>query len=276
MRSKRGAEDQPTEADYEALKQKAISLELAGPIFDRALAYYKKELSQQKTKRPCFMAADLTNPDLGKIWLLCTKPVKVLTMPTFFAVGQGSGCQSHAYVNKGACAKYFGNKKDWCLPVGGAFRTGKSTKASGSARTFVPLEGLEAGINDNTRARRIGFHKTVTYDGRPYSASIGPDKSQGCFTIPHDINDFGMDDLSSDVEGGSMSFYVYPAHADIQKFVAGEEVYWNARCKQEIGKPAFFSASGAKDVIDQTALQQDELDFVHDYIQEDAPEPTEQ
>ncbi|MGE3684207.1 MAG: hypothetical protein AB7G93_20995 [Bdellovibrionales bacterium] len=120
--------------------------------------------------------------------------------------------------------------------------TQEVTQDNSSQRPFVELEGLDIGDNDNSRARRVGLHQDILHNGKPAKGSVNWfQHSQGCFTLPKDLPEFQMTDLSGDSEGGGVALYVYPSRSDVEKFYkTGQPEYWHASCRSEVSNPGWY------------------------------------
>lgn len=255
----------------EDLKKMAKEKGVPDIVLDRAFAHYKDQLSQGQTLRSCFMAGDLTTADKGQSWIICaTEPPKVISLSMLYGNGQGANCRDDAYQNREGCAKYFSNKKNSCLPMGGRYITQEATVAQNSKRNFVELKGLDS-FNENAKSRRIGIHRNVLHDGRPaYSHEVAADGSNGCFVLPPDLGDFSDVDLSSGNNGLGMTLYVYPEPKDIKSFVEGGNPYWSSSCKEKILAPAWIGKDGDY-YYKPEAIAKDQEEFINNYYQEPAP-----
>lgn len=233
------------------LRAGALANGVPGVIFERAYANYLEQMKQGKTSRGCFMAADLTTPEKGRVWTLCLgKPVSISEVETYWGSGGGPGCLPHLFRNnQSSCAKFFGNKPGYCLSAGGNYITGEVERQGGMSREFVQLIGLDKNDNDNTEVRNVGIHQTSTDDGtKSYVGATDPiNYSQGCLTIPFRGSwpiQADMTEYSKRQPQGGMPLYVYPSKADIVEFRnTGKAPYWNEKCAKDIGKPAWLGVS---------------------------------
>jgi hypothetical protein len=212
-----------------------------GLIFDRAMANYEKLLQSNQTSSNCLMAADLTS-EQPQSWRICTGPQKVEKMPLQVGSGEGAGCASHVFKNNG-CMKFFGNRKNYCLPSGGNYVTEDVYSARPNQSPFVALKGLDVGLNDSS-AGGVGLQQAGT-DGK---VAWDP-KSQHIFALPAPKADgMKMQDFSAKRTGGGMSVYIYPAREDIKRFrETGSPNYWSDDCAKKIGKPGWLGDKKASD-----------------------------
>lgn len=210
-------------------------------IFDRAMANYEKQLQSNQTSSNCFMAADLTS-EQPQSWRICSNPQKVEKMPLQVGSGDTAGCAPHVFKNNG-CMKFFGNRKNYCLPSGGNYVTEDVYSARPNQSPFVVLKGLDTGLNDNS-AGGVGLQQAGA-DGK---VAWDP-KSQSIFALPAPKSDgMKMQDFSAKRTGGGMSVYIYPAREDIKRFrEMGSANYWSADCESKIGKPGWLGDKKASD-----------------------------
>lgn len=243
-------------------------------IFERALDNYRQRRAAGETSRPCFMAADMTTPDQGVLWQICLQPkVSVLQMPTYYGTGLGPTCENHPYRNNyRSCARYFGNKKNFCLTAGGNYLTTNVTQSSGSQRPFVELKGFDTDENDNTAERSVGIHQTLLHDGKNYVGQIDRSRySNGSLTLPVTGDRIDPVELSFAGRDGGMALYVYPSRQDILDFrTNGKAAYWNPTCAGQIGSPGWI---GSKDQAAPT-LEEASLDaLTPDQVKPQSPDP---
>lgn len=202
-------------------------------IFDRALANHESLSRKNQTTSNCFMAADLT-PAQPKAWRICANPVKVEKLPMQVGKGEGAGCAHHIYKNE-SCLRFFGNRKNYCLPAGGNYITQDVYSGRPNQSSFVTLKGLDAGLNDSA-ARGVGLQQ-VSKDGH----LEWDRKSQSIFALPARKDGVILEDMAAKRTGGGMSMYIYPAREDIKRFrELGSANYWSQDCESKIGKPGWL------------------------------------
>lgn len=231
---------------------------LDAAVLNKAFRHFKTREGKGHTKRGCFMAGDLTLPNGGKLFLVCMSPEKVLPLSTVTGKGFGSGCYGHPYTNRTECTKYFSNKRNYCLSMGGAFATKFAVRSNGSKRTFVELEGLEE-YNKNALSRQVGMMQAIDRSGN----RISDPKSHGAFVVNDDLSKFDIEDLGFNDTGREFSMYIYPSADDINDVIKGKRgAYWNKQCLSQIQKPGWIGED--EFFLDKKASWPDEVKFFNE------------
>lgn len=268
-----GAGRAPTPRLSAAVRAKARELGLPEAVLERGFANYKALFAAGKTQRACFMAGDLTTSERAQIYTVCLEPsISVSRHESLFGLGYGAECNSSMFRNDQGCAKFFGNRVNSCLSAGGAYLTGlatqtKSAKSPNPNRIFVDLVGQEKGANDNAVKRRVGLNLAVNAKGEPIDKGAGRVAgSAGGFTLPSDLREFSITDLSSAAPGaGGMALYMYPSKDDLKQILdpkSSGDHYWSATCKSKIIKPAWIDRDGSA-LYDPTAMGKETMEYIN-------------
>ncbi|MBA3313698.1 MAG: murein L,D-transpeptidase catalytic domain family protein [Planctomycetota bacterium] len=151
-----------------------------GDAYDAALQSLDAHWDNPKLLRPFIMTlVDFTVPAKSpRLWMFNL----ALQIPLFYtpvAHGTNSG-------GAGAPATKFSNKAGTHKSCIGAFATNEKTHNSSLGHVKghgLKVYGLDAGMNDNARARGIVFH------GADYVKTTGAGRSHGCFATIPSINE---------------------------------------------------------------------------------------
>jgi len=153
---------------------KAQPLPPALPVLELAMKGYSQ--LQSGLKKPLLTVIDYSLPSTQKrLWIIDLEQQKIL-LHTVVAHGRNSGA---------LLAEKFSNRPESYQSSLGFFKTGEAYQ--GKHGYSLRLDGLEAGINDQARARAIVIHgadyakETVAAGGR-----LG--RSLGCPAVPPDLS----------------------------------------------------------------------------------------
>jgi hypothetical protein len=145
------------------------------PVLELALNGYTQ--LQGKLKKPLLTVIDYSLPSTKKrLWIIDLEHQKIL-LHTVVAHGRNSG---------GLLAEKFSNRPESYQSSLGFFKTGEAYH--GKHGYSLRLDGLEAGINDQARARAIVIHG-ADYAKETVAVTAGRlGRSWGCPAIPPDLS----------------------------------------------------------------------------------------
>ncbi len=145
------------------------------PVLELALNGYTQ--LQGKLKKPLLTVIDYSLPSTKKrLWIIDLEQQKIL-LHTVVAHGRNSG---------GLLAEKFSNRPESYQSSLGFFKTGEAYH--GKHGYSLRLDGLEAGINDQARARAIVIHG-ADYAKETVAVTAGRlGRSWGCPAIPPDLS----------------------------------------------------------------------------------------
>ncbi len=150
---------------------KSESLPPSLPVLELALKGYVQ--LQDKLKKPLLTVIDYSLPSTQKrLWIIDLEQQKIL-LHTVAAHGRNSGA---------LLAEKFSNRPESYQSSLGFFQTGEAYQ--GKHGYSLRLDGLEAGINDQARARAIVIHG-ADYANETVAATAGRlGRSLGCPAVP--------------------------------------------------------------------------------------------
>ncbi len=150
---------------------KSESLPPSLPVLELALKGYVQ--LQDKLKKPLLTVIDYSLPSTQKrLWIIDLEQQKIL-LHTVVAHGRNSGA---------LLAEKFSNRPESYQSSLGFFQTGEAYQ--GKHGYSLRLDGLEAGINDQARARAIVIHG-ADYANETVAATAGRlGRSLGCPAVP--------------------------------------------------------------------------------------------
>ncbi len=150
---------------------KSESLPPSLPVLELALKGYIQ--LQDKLKKPLLTVIDYSLPSTQKrLWIIDLEQQKIL-LHTVVAHGRNSGA---------LLAEKFSNRPESYQSSLGFFQTGEAYQ--GKHGYSLRLDGLEAGINDQARARAIVIHG-ADYANETVAATAGRlGRSLGCPAVP--------------------------------------------------------------------------------------------
>jgi hypothetical protein len=159
------------------------------PVLELALNGYTQ--LQDKLKKPLLTVIDYSLPSTQKrLWIIDLRQQKIL-LHTVVAHGRNSGA---------LLAEKFSNRPESYQSSLGFFQTGEAYQ--GKHGYSLRLDGLEAGINDQARARAIVIHG-ADYAKETVAATAGRlGRSLGCPAVPPDLST----PLIKLIKGGSLLF----------------------------------------------------------------------
>jgi hypothetical protein len=159
------------------------------PVLELALNGYAQ--LQDKLKKPLLTVIDYSLPSTQKrLWIIDLRQQKIL-LHTVVAHGRNSGA---------LLAEKFSNRPESYQSSLGFFQTGEAYQ--GKHGYSLRLDGLEAGINDQARARAIVIHG-ADYAKETVAATAGRlGRSLGCPAVPPDLST----PLIKLIKGGSLLF----------------------------------------------------------------------
>jgi hypothetical protein len=159
------------------------------PVLELALNGYAQ--LQDKLKKPLLTVIDYSLPSTQKrLWIIDLAQQKIL-LHTVVAHGRNSGA---------LLAEKFSNRPESYQSSLGFFQTGEAYQ--GKHGYSLRLDGLEAGINDQARARAIVIHG-ADYAKETVAATAGRlGRSLGCPAVPPDLST----PLIKLIKGGSLLF----------------------------------------------------------------------
>jgi hypothetical protein len=145
------------------------------PVLELALNGYAQ--LQDKLKKPLLTVIDYSLPSTQKrLWIIDLAQQKIL-LHTVVAHGRNSGA---------LLAEKFSNRPESYQSSLGFFQTGEAYQ--GKHGYSLRLDGLEAGINDQARARAIVIHG-ADYAKETVAATAGRlGRSLGCPAVPPDLS----------------------------------------------------------------------------------------
>jgi len=145
------------------------------PVLELALNGYTQ--LQGKLNKPLLTVIDYSLPSTKKrLWIIDLEQQKIL-LHTVVAHGRNSG---------GLLAEKFSNRPESYQSSLGFFKTGEAYQ--GKHGYSLRLDGLEAGINDQARARAIVIHG-ADYAKETVAATAGRlGRSWGCPAVPPDLS----------------------------------------------------------------------------------------
>ncbi len=145
------------------------------PVLELALNGYAQ--LQDKLKKPLLTVIDYSLPSTQKrLWIIDLRQQKIL-LHTVVAHGRNSGA---------LLAEKFSNRPESYQSSLGFFQTGEAYQ--GKHGYSLRLDGLEAGINDQARARAIVIHG-ADYAKETVAATTGRlGRSLGCPAVPPDLS----------------------------------------------------------------------------------------
>jgi hypothetical protein len=145
------------------------------PVLELALNGYTQ--LQDKLKKPLLTVIDYSLPSTQKrLWIIDLRQQKIL-LHTVVAHGRNSGA---------LLAEKFSNRPESYQSSLGFFQTGEAYQ--GKHGYSLRLDGLEAGINDQARARAIVIHG-ADYAKETVAATAGRlGRSLGCPAVPPDLS----------------------------------------------------------------------------------------
>jgi hypothetical protein len=145
------------------------------PVLELALNGYAQ--LQDKLKKPLLTVIDYSLPSTQKrLWIIDLRQQKIL-LHTVVAHGRNSGA---------LLAEKFSNRPESYQSSLGFFQTGEAYQ--GKHGYSLRLDGLEAGINDQARARAIVIHG-ADYAKEMVAATAGRlGRSLGCPAVPPDLS----------------------------------------------------------------------------------------
>ncbi len=145
------------------------------PVLELALNGYAQ--LQDKLKKPLLTVIDYSLPSTQKrLWIIDLRQQKIL-LHTVVAHGRNSGA---------LLAEKFSNRPESYQSSLGFFQTGEAYQ--GKHGYSLRLDGLEAGINDQARARAIVIHG-ADYAKETVAATAGRlGRSLGCPAVPPDLS----------------------------------------------------------------------------------------
>ena len=154
---------------------KSESLPPSLPVLELALNGYAQ--LQDKLKKPLLTVIDYSLPSTQKrLWIIDLAQQKIL-LHTVVAHGRNSGA---------LLAEKFSNRPESYQSSLGFFQTGEAY--TGKHGYSLRLDGLEAGINDQARARAIVIHG-ADYAKETVAATAGRlGRSLGCPAVPPDLS----------------------------------------------------------------------------------------
>ncbi len=145
------------------------------PVLELALNGYAQ--LQDKLKKPLLTVIDYSLPSTQKrLWIIDLRQQKIL-LHTVVAHGRNSGA---------LLAEKFSNRPESYQSSLGFFQTGEAYQ--GKHGYSLRLDGLEAGINDQARARAVVIHG-ADYAKETVAATAGRlGRSLGCPAVPPDLS----------------------------------------------------------------------------------------
>jgi hypothetical protein len=154
---------------------KSESLPPSLPVLELALNGYAQ--LQNKLKKPLLTVIDYSLPSTQKrLWIIDLTQQKIL-LHTVVAHGRNSGA---------LLAEKFSNRPESYQSSLGFFQTGEAYQ--GKHGYSLRLDGLEAGINDQARARAIVIHG-ADYAKETVAETAGRlGRSLGCPAVPPDLS----------------------------------------------------------------------------------------
>lgn len=183
---------------------------LRAELLERALAAYRQIEASGRIGNPVLTVIDYSLPSsLRRLWVLDPATRRVLAHE-YVAHGRGSN-----HPEDPARAVRFGNEPESHRTSLGSFLTGDTY--TGQHGVSLELDGLEPGVNDRARQRRIVIHP-ADYVSAAFRARSGGwvGRSFGCPALAPDV----ARALIERIRGGSV---LYAAAADEDGEVADDE-----------------------------------------------------
>jgi hypothetical protein len=172
-------------------------------LLERALAAYRQVLETGRVANPVLTVIDYSLPSsLRRLWVVDPETRRVL-VHEYVAHGRGSNDPADP-----ARAVVFGNEPESHRTSLGTFLTGATY--SGQHGLSLELDGLDPGVNDRARARRIVIHP-ADYVGAGFRARSGGwvGRSFGCPALAPDV----AHGVIERIRGGSVLFADAPEPA---------------------------------------------------------------
>lgn len=193
-------------APEQDIVRKAREKQMPEALLKKALENYQKLKKAGKTNQPCFAIQDLTAANKPVNWVVCMKPGLDVRRSDGEYVNADDKCTQHPFQNSG-CKRYFGNRANYCLPVGGSYVTGGTKGDKNAAQAgFSALNGQE---DSNSK-----LHIKWNAKGE---------------TLP---------------EGTAV--YVYPSKEDLQSYNDSRgKTYWDVSCASAVKKAGWYGADGS-------------------------------
>lgn len=169
---------------------------LRAELLERALAAYRRIEASGRIGNPVLTVIDYSLPSsLRRLWVLDPATRRVLAHE-YVAHGRGSN-----HPEDPARAVRFGNEPESHRTSLGSFLTGDTY--TGQHGVSLELDGLEPGVNDRARQRRIVIHP-ADYVGEAFRARSGGwvGRSFGCPALAPDV----APALIERIRGGSVLF----------------------------------------------------------------------
>ena len=173
-------------------------------LLARALAAYQRLAASGRVANPVLTVIDYSLPSsLRRLWVVDPDSRRVLAHE-YVAHGRGSNDPADP-----ARAVRFGNQPESHRTSLGTFLTGATY--TGQHGLSLELDGLDPGVNDRARARRIVIHP-AEYVGAAFRARSGGwvGRSFGCPALAPDV----ARAVIERIQGGSVLFADAPAAAD--------------------------------------------------------------
>jgi len=170
-------------------------------LLQRALDAYRRVLASGRVVNPVLTVIDYSLPSsLRRLWVLDPRTRRVLAHE-YVAHGRGSNDPGDP-----ARAVVFGNQPESHRTSLGTFLTGATY--TGQHGLSLELDGLDPGVNDRARERRIVIHP-ADYVGAEFRAHSGGwvGRSFGCPALAPDV----ARDVIERIQGGSVLFADAPA-----------------------------------------------------------------
>lgn len=183
------------ETIYNSLDANSLSLP-DFVCFSEALTGFKKLKAEGKIKKDLLTVIDFSKSSKTKrLWIIDMAANKVL-YNTLVAHGRNSGNDF---------AKAFSNKANSYKSSLGFYATGELY--TGKHGKSMRLDGLEAGINDNARARAVVMHAAdyVSETIAKHNSRLG--RSLGCPALPNNLNK----EIINLINGKSCLFIYHPS-----------------------------------------------------------------
>ncbi|HEY8494580.1 MAG TPA: murein L,D-transpeptidase catalytic domain family protein [Myxococcota bacterium] len=180
-------------------------------LLERALAAYRRVAASGRVTNPLLTVIDYSLPSsLRRLWVLDPATGRVLAHE-YVAHGRGS-----AHPDDPARAVAFGNEPESHRTSLGTFLTGATY--TGRHGLALELDGLDPGVNDRARERRIVIHG-ADYVGEAFRARSGGwvGRSFGCPALAPDV----ARDVIERIRGGSVLFADAPGVAEPELLQAG-------------------------------------------------------
>jgi hypothetical protein len=165
-------------------------------VLDLALAAYACAAREGRFQRPLLTLIDYSLPSSQpRLWVIDLETMRIL-YHELVAHGDRSGASSLAVA--------FSNRIDSHQSSLGLFRTDEVY--TGAYGYSLRLSGLEAGVNDNARARAIVIHGAPQVSRAAVAAWGAVGTTWGCPGLPEEVSAQVIDTIA----GGSALFAYYP------------------------------------------------------------------